>query len=216
MGPAPPRPRLLVADARPSLRLGLQTALERDGFEVVAQAATREQAERAAVETRPDACLVDVGLRGGGLAATRAIRSRVSGTEVIVMTEALCDAELLEALRAGASGYLLKQSEPSRFGAAVRGVLGGEASIPRALVGVLVEDLYERDRRRHGAERRLDVTLTTREWQVMDRLRSGLTTDEVAAQLGIAAVTVRRHVSDVVRKLGVADRGAALDRLAEG
>jgi DNA-binding NarL/FixJ family response regulator len=211
--PPPPRPRILIADARPSLRLGLQTALERDGFEVVAQAGTRDVAERAAAQTRPDACLIDAGLVGGGLAAARAIKSRVAGTEVIVMTEAQSDTELLDALRAGASGYVLKQSEPARFGNALRAVLAGEAAIPRALVSVLVEDLSERDRRRRAVERRLAIKLTTREWQVMDRLGRGLTTDEVAVQLGIAPVTVRRHVSDVVRKLGVADRGEALARL---
>jgi DNA-binding NarL/FixJ family response regulator len=216
MTPTRTRHRVLVADARPSVRLGLTAALERDGFEVVAQGGTSEEAASAAAETRPDACLIDAQLRGGGLVAARRIKSRLPETEIVITTEALSDVELLEALRAGASGYLLKRSEPEHFAIALRGVLAGDAAIPRVLVGGLIEDLSSMEStRRRQIERRLGVQFTTREWQVMDGLLRRLNTDEVAAALGISAVTVRRHVSDAVRKLGVENRAAALGRLAE-
>jgi DNA-binding NarL/FixJ family response regulator len=210
-----PRFRVLVADARPSLRLGLQRVLEREGFDVVAQAGTLEEAVAAAVSTRPDACLIDAGLRGGGLESARRIRARLPESEIVMITDALSEEELLQALRAGASGYVVKRSEPERFAMALRSVLSGEAFVPRALLGGLIDALPERDVRRPQAERHLGVRFTAREWQVIDRLLHGLTTEEVAGQLAIAAVTVRRHVSAVVRKLGVPDRDTALARLAE-
>jgi DNA-binding NarL/FixJ family response regulator len=216
MTPTRTRHRVLVADARPAVRLGLAVALERDGFEVVALGGTSEEASSAAAATRPHACLIDAQLRGGGLEATRRIKSRLPETEIVIITEALSHVELLEALRAGASGYLLKRSAPEHFSIALRGVLAGDAAIPRVLVGGLIEDLSSMESaRRRQIERRLGVQLSAREWQVMDRLLRPLTTEEVAAALGISAVTVRRHVSDAVRKLGVENRAAALARLAE-
>jgi DNA-binding NarL/FixJ family response regulator len=194
----------------------MRTALEREGFEVVAQAGTSEEAMAGAAATRPDACLIDIAIRGGGLEAARGIKRRLPHTEVIILTEAQSQAELLDVLRAGAAGYLSKDIEPERFAAAVRCVLAGDATIPRAMVGTLVEDFHERElRRQHEIERRLDIRLTTREWQVMGLLHQRLSTEEVAGRLGISAVTVRRHAAEVARKLGVADRRAALARLAD-
>jgi DNA-binding NarL/FixJ family response regulator len=216
MTPARTQHRVLVADARPSVRLGLTAALERDGFEVVAHGGTSEEASNAAAVTRPDACLIDAQLRGGGLEAARRIKYRGPATEIVIVTEALSDVELLEALRAGASGYLLKQSDPGHFSIALRDVLAGNAAFPRVLVGGLIQNRSSMESaRRRQIERRLGVEFTVREWQVMDRLLRPLTTEEVAAALGISAVTVRRHVSDAVRKLGVQDRAAALARLAD-
>jgi DNA-binding NarL/FixJ family response regulator len=194
----------------------MRAALEREGFEVVGEAGTSEEAVAGAAATRPDACLIDIAIRGGGLDAARDIKRRLPQTEVIILTEVQSQAELRDALRAGAAGYLAKHVEPARFAAAVRGVLAGEATIPRAMVGTLVEDHHEREsRRRHEVERRLDIRLTTREWQVMGLLHQRLSTEEVAGRLEISAVTVRRHASDVARKLGVPDRRTALARFAD-
>jgi DNA-binding NarL/FixJ family response regulator len=196
-------------------RLGMRTALEADRFVVVAQAGTAREAVAAACAARPDACVIDASIPGGGLEAARQIKRRVPESGLVVLSAAPNYEELLETLRAGASGYLHEDTEPSRWSHTLEAVLAGEVAIPRAFVAILVDDLNERDGRRREAERRLGVRLTTREWQVMDLLRRRYSTGETAAQLRVSAVTVRRHVADVVQKLGARDREAALLRFVE-
>jgi DNA-binding NarL/FixJ family response regulator len=125
------------------------------------------------------------------------------------------DADLFDGLRAGASGFLLMDTDPRRLPYALRGVLAGEAAIPRRLVARLVEEFRSQGRRRlvaHGAGR---AELTSREWQVLELMRDGLTTREAAARMFVSPVTVRRHLSAITSKLGVADRHAAVRLLDE-
>ena len=208
-------PRVLVAVRDDPVRAGVQLALERGGFVVCAAEATGPGAVAAAVRERPDICLIDVQIRGGGISATAEIASRLPSTAVVMLTASRAPADVLEALGAGARGYLLLDIGADRLPAALRAVVAGEVALPRALVGVVVEEL----RRTRGAPvppaRRKPEQLTGREWEVLDCMRAGLTTSQIARRLVIADVTVRRHAGRIMRKLGVATRAEAV-RLAEG
>jgi len=187
--------------------------LQRNGFEVCAEAADANAALRAALRERPELCLVDANLPGGIRAVGR-ISSRVPETEVVVLTDAAEENELLEALRAGASGYLQKNVDPQALARALHAALRGEAAFPRALLGPVIEEFRARhDRRRLRLPGRPAIELTRREVEVLDLLRRGLATAEIADRLDISPVTVRRHVGLLLRKLGVPDRAAALKLL---
>jgi DNA-binding NarL/FixJ family response regulator len=130
------------------------------------------------------------------------------------MTPVEEESEFFEALRAGAIGYVNESIDPARLPNVVAGLVAGEAAVPRRLVGCLIEEMRFRDRRRDTVERELgDVGLTHREWQVLELLGRGETTRQIAAALHISEVTVRRHVSVLLHKLGVPDRRAAVELL---
>jgi two-component system nitrate/nitrite response regulator NarL len=208
--------RVLLAEEHGALRLGMRMALQAEGIEVVAEAATAGDAVAGALGHAPDACVIALSIRGGGLEAAHHINRRLPATAVLVLSDAPDDAELLAALRAGAAGYMPRSLDAAQLTAVVRAVLAGAAIVPRAMVGTLAEDLYERDRRRQQLlEERLDVRFTAREWDVMDLLHDGHSTGQVAAKLGISAVTVRRHASDVARKLRVPNREVAVQLLRQ-
>jgi RNA polymerase sigma factor (sigma-70 family) len=201
---------VVVADAQSTWRLGVRTAFEAEGYIVAAEARTAEEAVAAALTRRPDACIVGMALPGGALDAARQIADRLPGTAVVLLAQALDDDEMIAALRAGASGYLSREIEASRLVAAVRGVLLGELAIPRGMLPALVDEIRVADRRQTARVlRERGVWLTPREWQIFELLARDLSTQEIAADLGISAVTVRRHISETLRKLGVADRDAA-------
>jgi DNA-binding NarL/FixJ family response regulator len=203
--------RILVADAHLPTRTGLRLLLERNGFEVVAEAADAGAALRAALRERPALCVVDARLRGGGLRVAGRICSRVPQTEVVVLTDVADDHELLEAVRAGAAGYLPKNLAPDTLARALHGVVNGEAAFPRAMLGPVLEEFRMRNqRRRLKLPARPAIELSRRESEVLDLLRRGLATAEIADRLDISPVTVRRHVGLLLRKLDVPDRAAAL------
>lgn len=211
-----PSPRVLIADHNPAGRLGIRLALERARFLVVADTGTGEEAAALAVAYRPDVCLVDVHIPGGGIALVREIRAHAPGTAVVMLSPAPNGDDLLAAIIAGASGYLLTTMNPERLPVAVRGVLAGEAAIPRALAGRLLEEVRRRGNTASppyvGGR---PIPLTPRESQVVKLLGEHTSTRDIAARLGISQVTVRRHVSAALRKLDVPDRRAAV-RLLEG
>ena len=201
--------RVVVADRDASTRTGIRMALVQGGFEVCAEATTARSAREAVQRERPDVCLIDTDIEGGGLDAATAITSEAPGTVVVMLGSSADDDRVLAAVRAGARGYLPKDMNPARLGPALRGAVDGEAALPRALMGRVLEELYRRGR--YGAElARLRVTLTRREQEVLELLDQNLATADIARLLGISAVTVRRHVSELLRKLGVRDREAAL------
>ena len=206
--------RILVADAHQPTRAGLRLVLERNGFEIVAEAADSASALRAALRERPALCVVDAGLRGGGIRVAGRISSRVPQTDVVVLTDAADEHELLEAVRAGASGYLEKNLSPETLARALHGVLRGEAAFPRAMLGPVLDEFRMRsERRRLKLPTRPAIELSRRESEVLDLLRRGLDTAEIADRLDISPVTVRRHVGLLLRKLNVPDRAAAVKLL---
>jgi DNA-binding NarL/FixJ family response regulator len=204
-------PRVLIAESQLPTRQGLRLLLQRNGFEVCAEAADAGAALRAALRERPALCLIDAQLRGGGIGATGRICSRVPETEVVVLADKPDENELLDAVRAGASGYMQKNMNPEAFSRALHGALRGEPAFPRALLAPVLEEFRARhERRRLRLPGRTVVDLSRRESEVLDLLRNGLATGEIADRLDISPVTVRRHVGTLLRKLGVSDRAAAL------
>jgi DNA-binding NarL/FixJ family response regulator len=208
----PPR-RVLLADDHPPTRAGVRYTLERAGMEIVAEVGDATSAIEAAKRERPDLCLIDVHMPGSGIAAARAITDSVPETSVVMLTVSRDDSDLFDALRAGASGYLLKDMDPDRVANALEGVLAGEAALPRTLLVKVMDEFRERGRRRMSLPGRKAAHLTEREWEVLHLLRDGATTAEIAGRLFVSQATVRSHVAAVLRKLKVADRKAAIELL---
>jgi DNA-binding NarL/FixJ family response regulator len=206
---------VLLADDQVGTRVGIKFAIEPHGFRVVAEASSMAEAVAAAVRTDPDVCLVATGLPGNGIEAARLIKETVPRTKIVMLTASGRNDELLGALRAGADGYLLMTTSPARLPHAIRGVANGEAALPRAFTAHLIEEF-----RAHGHRRRLAlsvddraVELTAREFEVLERLRKRERTAEIAQHLGISEVTVRRHSSSILQKLGAPNRQAVIDML---
>jgi DNA-binding NarL/FixJ family response regulator len=203
--------RVLVVDHDRASRAGVALALAGHGFEVCAEADTAEAAIQAARQARPELCVVEADIPGGGIAAAELLQDELPDTSVVMLSATVDDARLFAALRAGARGYLLKDMDPSRLPAALRGVLDGEAALARTLMGSVLDEFRARELGRHASQlSRLGVELTSRERQVLEFLDAGLETAAIAERLSISAVTVRRHVSEILRKMQVPDRESAL------
>ena len=196
---------------RADIRSWIRDACEDDAFEVCAERLDAAGAVEAAVSERPDLCLLEVWMPGSGLAAAWEIAARLPSAKVVMLAESAERRAFLSALQAGACSYLLTGMDRGRLAPALRGVLRGEAAIPRALVALLVDEFRDRGpRRRSLVPHRTGTELTSREWQVLDLLSDGLGTAEIAGRLGISSATVRSHVSGARRKLGAGDRQAAI------
>jgi DNA-binding NarL/FixJ family response regulator len=208
-------PSVVIADDHAMARAGIQISLESGGFRVVGEASSARGAVEQALEHRPDICLLDVHMPGSGISAASQIRELVPQSAIVMMTYSREDRDLLDALRAGAIGYLLKDMDPDRVAIALHSVLAGEPAVPRRLVNTLVEELRGRPGRRVVLGDRKVAELTSREWEIFQLLDEGLSTAEVAGRLFLSSATVRVHVAKVVRKLRVPDRAAALRILKE-
>lgn len=202
--------RVLIADDHPPTRAGVRLSLEEGGrFEIVAEAANAAGAVASAAQLRPDVALLDIHMPGDGIEAARAIALHSPDTAVVMLTVSRDDADLFAALRAGARGYLLKDIDPARLPLALEGVLAGEAALPRGLVARVIDEFRTRDGSSGRREGPL-AKLTDREWEVLKAMQQGKSTAEMAADMFVSAVTVRTHVSAILRKLQVTDREAAV------
>jgi DNA-binding NarL/FixJ family response regulator len=205
---------VVIGDDHPPTRAGIRSVLEQRGFVIVAEVANAPAAVEACLALQPDICLLDIHMPGSGIAAASDITSALPATAVVMLTVSRTDEDLFDALRAGASGYLLKGMDPARVADALLGVLDGDAALPRALVARLVDEFRKRDgRRRLPLRGGRGVTLTSREWEVLELLRTGLATAEIAERLFISKGTVRSHVAAILRKLDAPNRAAALGML---
>ncbi|HYB28972.1 MAG TPA: response regulator transcription factor [Solirubrobacteraceae bacterium] len=209
-----PRPSVTVilGEEQAGMRAGVRGALESGGVHVLAEATGADEALAAAIRHRPDVCLLAVHLPGGGIVAAERIKSALPDTKIVMLTESERDEDLFESIHAGADGYLLKDTSATRLPEAIRGVLSGEAAIPRRLVARLIQDYRGRGRRRvlHLPNSASPVEITARESEVVARLREGESTAEIARDLRISEVTARRHISSVAHKLGASNRQTAL------
>lgn len=190
--------RLLIADWEPT-RQGIRMALN-GAVQVCAEADDAEHAIRAAKREQPDVCLVGQDIPGGATAAIRGVCRAAPNAAVVLLTQSHDVDDLLESIRAGAVGYVPGAVDAERLRRVVRAIAAHEAVVPRSMVLELLLEL-------RGGGPGTDA-LTTREAQVFGMLRRGQTTAEIADRLAIAPVTVRRHISQLVRKLGVEDRAA--------
>src|SRR5690348_1089361 len=206
------RAHVLIAAERLPTRVGLRLALEPEAR--CTEAADAQSAVTAAVRDRPDVCLLGLDLDGQGLRVVNEIASRVPSAAVILLTSRLDEEEFMAAVRAGASGYLTQSLDPARLPFVVQGALRGEPAVPRRFVSRLLEELRTRERRRSvEIAGRGRVSLTAREWEVVELLLRAASTSEIAEELGVAAVTVRRHLGSVERKLGVTTRAEVVELL---
>jgi DNA-binding NarL/FixJ family response regulator len=199
---------VLIVGVSAATRAGIRFALEPsvDCYE----ARTLAEAVAVATGARPSVVLVAADANNE-MNIVYQLSGALPYVPIVVLTQEPRDEQLLAAVRAGAVGYLSEHLDPDRLPFVVRGVMRGEAAIPRVMVTRLVDELRERRKRRQVLlESREAVDLTSREWEVLELLRQRGTTKEIAASLGISEITVRRHVGTLLRKLEVDDRNAAI------
>jgi DNA-binding NarL/FixJ family response regulator len=200
--------RVLVADDQALVRSGFRALLDaKDGIEVVGEAADGRQALALAVRLLPDVVLMDIRMPDlDGLEATRQIAAdpRLARVRIIILTTFELDEYLFEALRLGASGFLVKDTEPADLVAAVRAVAAGDSLLSPRLTRRLIAEFAARAKQ-PGRTGRLDA-LTEREREVMALAADGLSNDEIARRLCISPATARTHVSRAMTKLGARDR----------
>ena len=201
--------RVLLVDDDALVRAGLRMILSSsDEMEVVGEAADGADAVAAALTHRPDVVLMDIRMPGvDGIAATSALRRLATPPHVIVLTTFQVDDHVMSALRAGADGFLLKDTAPADIIHAVRLVAAGEAmlspSVTRTLLAHLGNDELA-DRRRVAAQRL--TSLTDREREVATEVASGASNAEIAASLFMSEATVKAHVSRLLTKLDATNR----------
>jgi NarL family two-component system response regulator LiaR len=205
--------RILIADDHAVVRQGLRTYLElQEDVEVVAEAADGEEAVRAAERHEPDVILLDLAMpRLDGVGALAVLRDRVPAARVLVLTSFGEDDRLFAALRGGAAGFLLKDTEPADLVRAIRTAHAGHATLSPAVATRVIDQIASATR-----PRALDV-LTPRELEVLRLIARGHSNKRIALELGVAEKTVKTHVGHVLAKLDLADRTqAALYAVREG
>lgn len=207
--------RVVIADDHAPIRGRVRKALEDGGCQVVGEGASAEDAVRLAIEHRPDVALLDIHMPGSGIRAAQEICRALPETAIVMLTQSSEDDDLFDSLRAGAAGYLLKDTDPAQLADRLRGVLVGEGAMSPRLVARVMDEFRAPAKRRFRRASPAAGKLSSREWEVMELLAEGLSTEEVASRLFVSATTVRVHVSAVLKKLRVKDRDSALRILRE-
>jgi DNA-binding NarL/FixJ family response regulator len=201
--------RVLLADDQALIRAGFRILLETaDDIEVVGEATDGAQAVKAAREHRADVVLMDIRMPNvDGLEATRRIAADedLAGVKVIILTTFESDEYVYQAIRAGASGFLVKDAEPAELVQAIRVVARGEALLSPSITRRLITDLASRPERPAATGRELD-SLTEREREVLTLVAAGLSNDEIASRLFVSPLTAKTHVSRIMTKLSARDR----------
>ena len=208
-----PSLRVIIADDHAPTRADVRRALDSDArFEVCAEASDAAAVVQAALREKPDVCLLDLRMPGGGLATVWEIKARLPDVKIVILTVSDDDADLFGALRSGVDGYLLKTMNLKRLPNALNGVCAGEAAIQPTLVARVLEHFRQREPRwRQPAGATSAQRLTSREWEVLELLAQQRSTAEIAERLVISSSSVRVHIASIVRKLGVPDRAAAAE-----
>jgi DNA-binding NarL/FixJ family response regulator len=203
--------KVLIADDQALVRSGFRMILEaRDDLEVVGEASDGEQAIRLAAQTRPDVVLMDVRMPGlDGIAATARLTAAGDTPKIIILTTYDLEEPLYAALRAGASGFLLKDVRPADLADAIRVVAGGDALLAPTATRRLLDRFLITDVTPAASSGSLD-RLTEREREVLGLLARGASNAEIAARLTVTEATVKTHVSSILRKLEVRDRVQAV------
>jgi DNA-binding NarL/FixJ family response regulator len=197
--------RVLIVDDHPVTRDGLRSALSTsDEVKIVGEASTGEEAVQAVKELAPEVVFMDVRMPGmGGLEATREIRHISPDTKVILFTVEESRAAIADAIRAGVSGYLLKDVSAGELISAAKLALEGKAVIHPTLTRAFIEEVQYVDHRP-------DTPLSRRESEILQKVAYGASTKEVAHDLGISPHTVKTHLERIFEKLGANDRAQAV------
>jgi DNA-binding NarL/FixJ family response regulator len=205
--------KVLIADDQALVRAGFRMIIEaREDMAVVGEASDGEHALRLAVQTKPDVVLMDVRMPGtDGLTATARLTAEPGAPKVIVLTTYDLDEPLYAALRAGASGFLLKDVRPADLVEAVRIVARGDALLAPSVTRRLLDRFVTTDLTPPAVDGVLS-SLTDREREVLTLVARGASNAEIASQLVVGETTVKSHVSAILRKLGVRDRVQAVVR----
>jgi DNA-binding NarL/FixJ family response regulator len=206
--------RVLIVDDHPLTRDALTGLLLANGFDVVGEAGGGTDAIAQARDLQPDLVLLDLSMPDmDGLTALPQVRDAAPEAEVVVLTASEDEGNLLQAIRAGASGYLLKSEPPERIVGFLRGIARGEAALSGAVARRLLEQVREGGHREAAVPDAIADALSARELEVLLLLDEHLGTDEIAARLYISEHTVRSHVKNLLAKLGVSSRREALEKL---
>jgi DNA-binding NarL/FixJ family response regulator len=200
--------RVVIADDQALVRGGFRALLDaQDDISVAAEAADGDEAVALALEHRPDVVLMDIRMPGvDGLEATKRIAGddRLAGVKVVILTTFDLDEYVFEAIRAGANGFLVKDTEPDELLRAVRAVVAGDALLSPRVTRRLIAEFATRARTPVAAP--AHEGLTDREREVVALVAEGLSNDEIAARLVMSAATAKTHVSRSMIKLGARDR----------
>jgi DNA-binding NarL/FixJ family response regulator len=205
--------RVLLADDQALIRAGFRVLVDAaEDLQVVGEATDGRQAVDLARSERADVVLMDIRMPGvDGLEATRRISADedLAGVKVIILTTFESDEYVYQALRAGASGFLVKDTEPADLIQAVRVVARGDALLSPSVTRRLITDIASRPERRLGSDQasgKILAGLTDREREVMALVAEGLSNDEIAARLYLSPLTAKTHVSRIMTKLNARDR----------
>jgi DNA-binding NarL/FixJ family response regulator len=203
---------VLIVDDQALVRVGLRKILESERhLSVVGEAADGEDAVSAVRRLRPDLVLMDVRMPVmDGIEATRRIVHARPGTRVLILTTFGLDGYVFDALRAGASGFMLKDAPPEEIAAAVRLVAGGEALLAPAVTRAVIEEFARLPAPTVTSHPVALAELTPREREVLDLMARGLSNPEICAALVISEATAKTHVARILQKLGLRDRVQAV------
>ena len=206
--------RVMLVDDHALVRAAIRQAISAPDVEMVAEAATAEDALLIALDVRPDVLLVDIDLPGmDGVQLVRELAPRLPRTRIVMLTVSSSDRDLVEAMRSGASGFLTKDLSPEALLRAVRSAGDGELAMHRAMAGRLIHNLIDAPA---GAPAMTDdpsqATLSGREREILRMLAKGLTDREIAGALTISIRTVESHVSSILRKMRARNRADAAHR----
>src|SRR3984893_17526740 len=199
--------RVLIADGQPVFRAGLARLLDSDPrVEVVGQAIDGADAAKQAAKVKPDVVLMDLKMaRGDGIAETRMITESDPAIKVLVLTTFETDSQVIQALKAGACGYMLKDSSAEAIVSSVVAVMSGERVMASAVANRVLEMLTGTTTPKEFYD-----GLTNREIEILKLLAKGMANKQIAYRLKISEKTVRNHVSNTYEKLGIYDRSQAV------
>lgn len=200
--------RVLVVDDHSLFRDGISSLLQAAGFEVVGGAGNGQEAIEVALHLRPELILMDVSMPVmNGIEAARHIKSQLPETKIVMLTVSDDDRVLIDAVKAGASGYLLKSLDSTEFLAMLDGVQRGESAMQRQTMSRLLDSLSDFSREREPV-----IELTRRELELLKWVAQGYSNKAIAQEMSISPNTVKYHMKSVLQKLGVQNRAEAVAR----
>ncbi len=194
--------RVVLVDDHHLFRQGLRMLLEEHGFEIAGEATSGETAVGLALEVEPDVVVMDLHMpRMSGVEATRRLSERGSSARILVLTVSTADSDVVEAMVAGACGYLLKDTPPDQIAAGVRAAAAGESMLSASVAARLIDRVRDAPPALPEA-----VDLSEREIEVLRLIAEGCDNAQIAEQLVISPMTAKNHVSNILAKLGVESR----------